>query len=30
VKSRLPAKYLTETLEYEVKVGENDAKFDLK
>jgi len=30
VKSRLPAKYLTETLEYEVKEGENQADFDLK
>lgn len=30
VKSRLPAKYLTETLEYEVKPGENQADFDLR
>jgi hypothetical protein len=29
VKSRLPAKYLTETLEYEVKEGDNQADFDL-
>lgn len=30
VKSRLPARYLTETLEYEVKAGDNQADFDLK